>query len=183
MNILSKLKSRVIKYWIECHSPMWQAKRVGLNFGENNQFFSVFWGSEPYLITIGDRCQITADVKIFTHGGGHSLRHKIPNFDCFGKVVIGNDVYIGNNSLIMPGVIIGNNVIVAAGSVVCKSVPDGVVVGGNPARILSTIQQYENKNIPYNTNSKHLSFNDKKQLLLSLPETKFIKKKTMNKND
>ena len=83
----------------------------------------------------------------------------------------------------MPGVIIGNNVIVAAGSVVCKSVPDGVVVGGNPARILSTIQQYENKNIPYNTNSKHLLFNDKKQLLLSLPETKFIKKKTMNKND
>lgn len=78
MNILSKLKSRVIKYWIECHSPMWQAKRVGLNFGENNQFFSVFWGSEPYLITIGDRCQITADVKIFTHGGGHSLRHNTP---------------------------------------------------------------------------------------------------------
>lgn len=60
-------------------------------------------------------------------GGGGAVRSKYPKFDTFGKVVIGDWVYIGTNALIMPGVTIGNNVLVAAGSVVTKSVPPGVV--------------------------------------------------------
>ena len=52
-------------------------------------------------------------------GGAKVARYKYPKFDVFGKVKIGNNVYIGNNALIMPGVSIGNNVLVAAGSVVC----------------------------------------------------------------
>lgn len=156
---------------------MWQAERAGVKFGKDNHFFSPFWSSEPYLITIGDRCQITKGVKIFTHGGSHVLRSEIPDFDCFGKVCIGDDVYIGNNVLIMPGVHIGSNVLIAAGSVVCHSVPNNVVIGGNPARILSTIDEYKQKNLPYNTGTKFFSGKKKKLFLLSLPEDKFIQKK------
>lgn len=58
-------------------------------------------------------------------------RIKYPRFDTFGKVKIGDYVYIGTNSLIMPGVTIGDGSLIAAGSVVTKSVPPGVVVGGN----------------------------------------------------
>ena len=110
-------------------------------------------------------------------GGGKVARGKYDKFDCFGKVKIGNNVYIGNNSLIMPGVIIGNNVLVAAGSVVCKSVPDNVVIGGNPAKIIQSVDNYIDRNIPYNTNTKGLSYDAKKEILLSLPERMFIKKK------
>lgn len=113
-------------------------------------------------------------------GGGTLMRMIYPKFDVFGKVVIGNNVYIGNNALIMPGVSIGDNVLVAAGSVVCHSVPSNVVVGGNPARIVSTIEQYKQRNLPYNTNTKGLSIVEKKKVLLDLPEEMFVKKKVMS---
>ena len=109
-------------------------------------------------------------------GGGRIARDKYPQFDCFGKVKIGDYVYIGTCSLIMPGVTIGNNVLVAAGSVVTKSIPDNVVVGGNPASIICSIDEYIERNMPYNLNSKGMTAKAKKELLLSLPEEKFIRK-------
>ena len=56
-------------------------------------------------------------------------------------VTIGNDVWIGGHSTICPGVTIGNGVVVAAGSVVTKDVPDNVVVGGVPAKVIKKIEQ------------------------------------------
>lgn len=76
----------------------------------------------------------------------------------------------------MPGVTIGNNVLIAAGSVVTKSIPSRSVVGGNPAKILCTVDEYYNRNKKYNLNSKKKSANEKKELLLSLEDFKFIKK-------
>ena len=113
---------------------------------------------------------------MFTHGGARAARSKYPKFDCFGKVVIGDYVYVGTNSLIMPGVTIGSNVLIAAGSVVTKSVPSNVVVGGNPAKILCSIDEYIERNQIYNLDSKGMSALDKKKLLLSLPNDKFIDK-------
>ena len=76
---------------------------------------------------------------------------------------------------------IGDNVLIAAGSVVTKSVPSNVVVGGNPARIVCTIDEYIERNLPYNLNSKGMNPEEKKQMLLQLPEDKFIKKNFMRK--
>lgn len=62
----------------------------------------------------------------------------------YGKpVVIGNDVWVGGNAVVNPGVTIGSNVVVASGAVVTKDIPDNVVVGGNPARILKTLEPDE----------------------------------------
>lgn len=156
-----------------------QARQAGVKMGTDNFIASRFWSSEGYLISIGNHCQITHGSMIFTHGGGNVVRSEYPKFDCFGKVSLGNYVYVGSNALIMPGVTIGNNVLIAAGSVVTKSVPDNVVVGGNPAKIICKISTYIEHNMKYNINSKGLDSAAKKDLLLSLSEEKFIKKRSL----
>jgi len=55
-------------------------------------------------------------------------------------IAFGNNVWIGGSAIICPGVMIGNNVVIAAGAVVTKNVPDNVVVGGNPAKVIKTIE-------------------------------------------
>ncbi len=157
------------------------ARKAGVQFGDNTTFASCFWSeAEPFLIKIGSNCQITHGVKIFTHGGSQVARMKFPKFDCFGRVIIGNNVYIGNNALIMPGVTVEDNVLIAAGSVVCRSIPSGSVVGGNPARFICTVDDYVKKNNQYNLDSKGLTRSAKKRLLLSADESWFIKKGYMN---
>lgn len=176
MLILHKISSILKKLLF---SPETRAKRAGVKMGKENFIAGDFWSSEPYLITIGNHCQITRDVKFFTHGGGGAIRRQYPNFDCFGKIIIGDYVYIGNNAMVMPGVSIGDNVLVAAGSVVTKSVPSNVVVGGNPAKILCKIEDYVQRNLKYNTESKNMTAIKKKAFLLSQPDSVFIKKKLM----
>lgn len=109
-------------------------------------------------------------------GGGNAVRRLHPDFDCFGKVTIGDYVYIGSGALIMPGVTIGNNVLVAAGSVVSKSIPDNSVVAGNPARIICSVEDYYERNKKYDLGSKNMSSNQKRVMLINLPDEKFIKK-------
>lgn len=160
-------------YWLHIASPEKYARHIGVNIGENNSIGRHHWSSEPYLITIGSNCQLTS-CRIYTHGGGQAIRHIHPDFDVFGKVTIGNGVYIGANALIMPGVTIGNNALIAAGSVVTKSIPPGMVVAGNPAKIICTIEEYYERNKSYDLHSKNVS--NKREFLLKLSDDKFIKK-------
>lgn len=161
-------------YWKFMASPEAYAKYIGVNIGDNNLIGKNHWSSEPYLITIGSNCQLT-NCKIFTHGGGQVVRKHHPDFDVFGRVTIGDMVYIGTNALIMPGVTIGDNVLVAAGSVVTKSIPSGHVVAGNPAKIICTVDDYYEKNKKYDLHSKGLSSKEKKELI-EANEEKLIKK-------
>lgn len=153
------------------------AKYRGVNLGKDNMVADYdHWGTEPYLIRVGNNCQLTHGCKLFTHGGGNVLRNKYPDFDVFGKIIIGNWVYIGTNALIMPGVTIGDNVLVAAGSVVTKSVPSDSVVAGNPAKIICSIDDYYNRNKKYNIHTKGLSYKAKKEKLITINENFLIKK-------
>ena len=167
----------LIKYYYRYifYSPLKYAICLGVQIGEDNLILKNHWSSEPYLIQIGSHCQLT-NCRIHTHGGGQFIRYIDPTFDAFGKVEIGDYVYIGSGSHIMPGVAIGNHVLVASGSVVTKSIPSGVVVGGNPARYICTIEEYYEQNKLYNISTKGLSSSDKKKKLMQSPEEKFIKK-------
>ena len=69
-------------------------RKEGVKIGKNCWISSRNFGSEPYLVEIGDHVQITRDVKIFTHGGVWVLAEEFPDIDSFGKVKIGNNVYI-----------------------------------------------------------------------------------------
>ncbi len=168
-------------YWHYFASPLKYARHIGVNIGENNLIGKGHWSSEPYLISVGSNCQLT-DCKIFTHGGGNILRDKYPDFDCFGKVTIGNYVYIGTNALIMPGVTIGDNALIAAGSVVTKSVPPRLVVAGNPAQIIGNIDSYYSRNSKFDVKTKRLDYASKKEKLLNLKPESFISKEYLTSN-
>lgn len=178
--MFNKIKNKFKGFLWNFYSKEKQARLSGVEIGSDSFINSKFWSTEPYLIKIGNNCQITNGVKIFTHGGSGAARLKHSKFDCFGKVVLGDNVYVGTNALIMPGVTVGNNVLIAAGSVVTNSVPSDVVIGGNPARIVCTLDQYIERNMPFNLNSKGMSPKEMEELLLSLPPHKFMSKKEMS---
>lgn len=125
------------------------AKKIGVKIGENCRFLNVTsstFGSEPYLISIGNHVTITRGVSFITHDGGvWVFRNEEKSIDVFGKIKVGNNVFIGLNSLILPGVTIGDNVVIAAGSVITKNIESNSVVGGNPARKIRTIEEYRKK--------------------------------------
>ena len=100
---------------------------------------------EPYLLKIGNDVTITT-ARILTHDA--SLKKKI-GYSKTGKVHIGDNVFIGAGSIILPNTVIGNNVVVGAGCVVAKDIPDNSVVVGNPCRIICSYDDYVNKNIKH----------------------------------
>ena len=163
-------------YWKYIASPLAYARHLGVNIGENCLIATRNWSTEPYLVTIGSNVQVTRCVSIHTHGGGNSIRKNYPDFDVFGKVVIEDWAYIGAYSQIMPGVTIGEGALVAAGSVVTKSVAPYTVVGGNPARLICTIDNYYERNKQYNLETRGYSSQEKRKLLLSLTDDKFVRK-------
>ena len=133
-------------FFLKQISPIKHARAIGVNIGRGCLVYrSMEWPAEPYLITIGDNCALTGGTRIFTHGGSTVAREKYPDFDVFGKVVLGNRVYVGSGAMIMPGVTIGDNVLIAAGSVVTKSIPSNVVVAGNPAKYVCTLDEFIEK--------------------------------------
>jgi acetyltransferase-like isoleucine patch superfamily enzyme len=169
-------KIKLLTSWILL-SPEEHARKMGVKIGKGCRIATRYFGSEPYLIEIGDKVQITAGVKFFNHGGGWVFRNEIPGFDTFGKIKISNNVYIGNNCLIMPGVSIGNNIIIAAGSVITKSfTEDGVIIAGNPGKIIGKVNDLKERLLPYNLDLKGLTAKEKKDYLLEQPDSVFIKK-------
>ncbi|WP_241666118.1 acyltransferase [Planococcus koreensis] len=124
------------------------------------------FGSEPYLITIGDHVTVGANVQFVSHDGGVWIfREEYPNIDVLAPIKIGNNVFLGINSIIMPGVTVGDNCIIAAGSIVTKNVQSNTIVGGSPAKFLKTVEEYKEKVLENSVNTKGLSYQDKKSLL------------------
>ena len=141
--------------------------------GKNVQIFhKVSLGSEPFLISIGDYSKITSGVKFITHDGGchvlRSLYEDSKNASVYGSITIGNNCFIGNDTIILPGVTIGNNCVIAAGSIVSRSIPANSVAAGSPCRVLRTIDEYHDKLKPLFINTIGMSQIEKKQYLLKL---------------
>lgn len=163
-------------FWRSFLSQKDYARHIGVKIGKDTLISTRNWSTEPYLITIGDHVQVTQDAYFHTHGGGNLFRRNIPDYDSFGKIVIKDWAYIGSGAHIMPGVTIGEAAIVAAGAVVTKSVPDGMVVGGNPAKVIGTTEEYLERNMKYNVGTKSMSTEAKKAYLLRLDNDRFIMK-------
>ena len=137
----------------------------GMRIGENCRIFCDISTSESYLVEIGDRTTISGNVTLITHDA--SIQKVLPDVtDIFGKIIIGNNCFIGNGSTIMYGVTLADNTIVAAGSVVTKSfLEPGNIIGGNPAKIIGKCSDFAEKYKDKAVNIKGLSSEQKCKLL------------------
>lgn len=123
------------------------ARKKGVKVGENCRIYIKNWGSEPFLVSIGDHVTVTSGVKFITHDGSTCLvkDEKGKRYQRFAPIQVGSHVFIGVNSIIMPGVSIGSNVVIGAGSVVTKDIPDHSVAIGVPAKVVSSFDDFQAK--------------------------------------
>ncbi len=96
-----------------------------------------------WLISIGNKVAIASKVQIITHDASTKL---FLGYDKIGKVVIGNNVFVGQGSIILPNVKIGDRVIIGAGSVVADDIPSNSVAYGNPAKVRCTLDEFVDRN-------------------------------------
>lgn len=92
-------------------------------------------GNHPFLLEIKNNVIISAGVKILTHDTSFTV---VGGKDLAAEVVIGNNLQIGENAIILPGVTIGDNCVIGANSVVNRDIPDNSVAAGVPARIIGS---------------------------------------------
>ncbi|MBR3897733.1 MAG: acyltransferase [Bacilli bacterium] len=152
-------------------------KKEGLIVGENFQLErnSFIDSSFPWMIEIGDNVTIAPDTLVLCHDGSTK---KIIGYSKIGKVIIGNNVFIGAKSIILPGTRIGNNVVIAAGSVVKGKLESNYVYGGVLAHKIKSLDEYkkEQDNLLKNSKSYDLSFTKKGKITKE-------KKEQMKKDD
>lgn len=108
------------------------------------------FGTEPYLIQIGDSVTITSGVKFINHDASTRLfRGRFPEMNKYGNIfapiIIGNNCFIGIDTIFLPGTELGDNTIVGAGSVVKGKFPADSVIAGVPARRLYSLDEYIEK--------------------------------------
>lgn len=115
--------------------------KVGKNF--NRLGGCIFDPSHCFLIQIGDNVTLAPSVHILAHDA--STKREL-DYTKIGKVVIGNNVFIGANTTVLPGVTIGDNTVIGAGSVVASDIPENTVAAGNPAKIIMSYDAYMDKN-------------------------------------
>lgn len=114
---------------------------VGNNF--NRMHGVILDDSHCWLITIGDYVTLAPRVHILAHDA--STCHHL-GYARIGRVDIGNNVFIGADTVVLPGVAIGDNCVIGANSTVTKSIPDNMVAAGNPAKVICTIEDYIERN-------------------------------------
>ena len=116
----------------------------GLKIGNNCHIMSecILDPSHCWLISIGDEVTLAPRVHILAHDA--STKRAL-GYTVIGRVNIGNNVFIGASSIILPNVNIGNNVIIGAGSIVSHSIPDNSLAIGTPAKVIGTYEAYIKK--------------------------------------
>lgn len=140
------LLQRAIDRYRGFKDPVSFARSLGVNIKGQVRFYSMsrsMFGTEPWAITIGDNVYVTAGAQFVTHDGGTLiLRSREPTLEWTSPIVIGDNVYIGLETMILPGVTIGDNVIIGARSLVTKDIPSNSVAAGHPARVIKSLDQY-----------------------------------------
>jgi carbonic anhydrase/acetyltransferase-like protein (isoleucine patch superfamily) len=125
----------------------------GVEIGKGTYIFdparTIIDVTRPNLLKIGQYCKITSGATILTHDYSRSVLRRV-----YGEIIgeaaetiIGDNVFIGINAMILMGSNIGNNVIIGAGAVVKGTVPDNTIVAGNPAGIICTLEEFYQKRI------------------------------------
>lgn len=172
--MIKRIFGRILTIYRKAN-PLAYARGIGVKIGEGTKLIdNPSWGSEPYLISIGNNTLISGGVTFITHDfsvrvfknkGKHEELYK------YGKIEIGDNCFIGMGSTLMLNVKIGNNSIVAAKSVVTKSIPENEVWGGIPAKKIMTLEEYEGKMVlTCGKSSKEAMHNNRKQEIIRIAD-------------
>lgn len=143
MNKLRLLLSKIYRFFYPI-DLVTMYKKMGVKIGENCkfQFETVIDYSHYWLIEIGNNVTLAPRVHVLAHDASTKTHL---NYTRIGKVKIGNNVFVGAGSIILPGVEIGDNAIVGSGSIVTKSIPANSVYSGNPAKFICTLEDFLRK--------------------------------------
>lgn len=120
-------------------------RKMGVRIGERCRIYTADFGPEPWLIKIGDHVCISNDVTFVNHGLNWPFQDKYDSLTGFGPIEIKDNCQIGVRATILPHVTIGPNSIVGACAVVTKDVPPNTVVAGHPAKVICSLEEYEQK--------------------------------------
>lgn len=170
--LLKKIKNHLI-YFIK--GGVKYSENIGVKVGDNCRIFTRNFGSEPFLIKIGDNVTVTKGVQFITHDGSGSLfKDSKGRRYYYAKIEVGDNVMIGVNSIILPGVKIHDNVIIAAGSVVSKSIPENSIVGGVPAKIIGRVDEFSNRALKEWLTEENMNFRlSYKERILEICDSEF----------
>lgn len=180
--MIEQLKKIIFREKYNSYTYIKHLRKLGMKIGEEvlivNPKNVDIDGTRPWLIEIGNNVTITSGVTILTHGYDWSVimnKYDGQMYASSGKVKIGNNVFIGTKATILKGVEVGDNVIIGANSLVNKNIPSNVVVAGNPAKVIMSIEEYKNKR-------KGEYLNEAKELAIEY-YNRYNKKPTMKEFD
>jgi maltose O-acetyltransferase len=141
---MKKLIRKILEYLRGEPQHLDKLIKRGLKIGKNFKRMGgvIIDPSHCYHISIGDNVILAPRVHILAHDASFGL---YTGKTRAANVTIGNEVFIGAGSIILPGVHIGNRVVIGAGSIVTKDIPDNSVAVGNPARVICTVDEYLEK--------------------------------------
>lgn len=163
---LAKIKEKVTKNH-EYVSRFY--RQQGAKIGENVLLCNNIYMSDPEFVEIKDKVVISSNVSFITHD--HSISKVTDKSNLFGKIVVGNNCFIGYGSILLYGIELSDNIIVASGSVVTKSFKESnVIIAGNPAKVIGTWNDFKMKYCNFAVCLNEVP------LLLSQESNKLIKK-------
>ena len=126
--------------------PVRYFRSCGVEIGEGVDIFGprlFTFGSEPYLVTIGNQVTISHNVDFITHDGALRVaRAEFGGAYLYGRISVGDNCFLGAHSILMPGVKVGAGSIIGSGSIVTAEIPPGVVAIGAPAKPVKTVEEY-----------------------------------------
>ena len=126
--------------------PIRYFRSQGVEIGDDVEIFGPHlftFGSEPYLVSIGNRVTISHRVDFITHDGGlRVVRPRVPGAYVYGRIHVGDQCFIGAHTVLLPGATVGAGSVIGSGSIVTGEIPPGVVAVGAPARPVKSVESY-----------------------------------------
>lgn len=141
------------------------------NLGKNVQIVGgANFGSEPYLITIGDNTTVSFDCAFVTHDAATRVIRNLPDGNketvIYAPINVGKNCFIGCRTVVLPGVTIGDNCIIGAGSIVNRDIPSNTVAAGSPCKPICSLDEYRDKHKDDFMYIVSKPFEEKKKILL-----------------
>lgn len=128
------------------HDPVGYFRSQGADIGENVEIFGAnlfTFGSEPYLVSIGNQVTISHKVDFITHDGGLGVaRSEYPDAYLYGRIQVADNCFLGAHCVLLPGARVGAGSIIGSGSIVTGEIPPGVVAVGVPAKPVKSVEEY-----------------------------------------